>query len=717
MVINKIYLKNFYRYGNTEQQLDLTGSGITAITGLNGYGKSTSIVDSLLFAFYGKYRCDTIDGVVNRYTGKNTKVSVEFTQNGKNYKIIRYRKHETHNNNIYIFEGDHDISGHTAAETNNIILDVIKMPYIAFTNSCVFSSELYSAFLANKNSDRLAVFENILSLKEISLLYTETKSILKELENNKNEILINKEATNREISTINSTIDNYNNNAKSKLLQMKSDKESYKKIIEEANNKIKELSIIDVDKERAKLNNITLKEEYENNLKKLNDEKKTLEVNIPAEWVSFFEKYKNVNFEENKLKEQKYNEDLETIKSRENGYKLSFEKLSSLKKDKNDKENLINNNKSKILEFNLKIEKLNSATCPFCGQHLTNEKAEEELNKINKSLKEAEEEINDITSQLDKINKDIEEETENYNWLLKDYNERKNNLNNSFIPNSDVVFEKFKNISEKLNDANQQRIKNSIRFEEIEKEEKEINRKLDKLEISSYNEEELNSISLKIENEKNSITELEKKIAAIDGSVNSVYDKSYVDSLKNKLSNKQKEFENIDTDYKKIEDDILHYNYLADIFSNKSGGFKKYFIGEMISIFNEKVNQFLPFFFTEKMEIIFDKDLNDVIKMDDYEIGFSSLSQGQRQRAELAVSFALFEVARVYFSNDNKLLILDEMDKGLDKYGIKSMINLLKGFDNQLRIFIVSHNPLLDEEVDSKIKITRDENGFSVINQ
>jgi DNA repair exonuclease SbcCD ATPase subunit len=48
--------------------------------------------------------------------------------------------------------------------------------------------------------------------------------------------------------------------------------------------------------------------------------------------------------------------------------------------------------------------------------------------------------------------------------------------------------------------------------------------------------------------------------------------------------------------------------------------------------------------------------------------------------------------------------------------GIKAMVNILNGFDKRLRIFVISHNPLLEEEISDKIKISRDENGFSVIN-
>ena len=56
------------------------------------------------------------------------------------------------------------------------------------------------------------------------------------------------------------------------------------------------------------------------------------------------------------------------------------------------------------------------------------------------------------------------------------------------------------------------------------------------------------------------------------------------------------------------------------------------------------------------------------------------------------------------------------MDKGIDLMGIKATVNILNGFDKQLRIFVISHNPLLEEEIPDKIKISRDENGFSVIN-
>lgn len=717
MIINKITLKNFYRYGNKEQILDLTGTGITGIVGLNGYGKSTSVIDSLLFALYGKYRCSSVDGVVNRYTGKNCKVGVEFEQDGENYKIIRYRKHETHNNNIYIFKGDKDISGHTASETNSIILDIIKMPYIAFINSCVFSSELYSAFLATKNSDRLVVFENILSLKEINAFYVEIKKIIKEYNDKINEIIINKQGVSSEISAVEETINTYSTEARKKLLEMKSRKENLKKEIEDTKSKIEELSIINIDEEKKKIGNTSLKEEFKKRIELLSKNKKELDIEIPKDVISIYLKYKDVDFVENKLKEEKYKEDLETLKARESGYTNENLNIDNLNRQIINLEKERDGNLEKEKEAYKKLESLNNSLCPFCGQHLNSDRTNEEIEKANKLIDISKSSNKEIESEINNLKEQLKEAQENYTYLLNDYNRIKQNLNNDFVPNSDLAEEQFKNASQKMDEINKTKEENAFKIENINNEINEINKKIESLSITNYTEEELNNISKKIEEQKSILNNFENEISIIDGSVLNVYDKKYIDKLKKQIEEKQNVLEKIE---KELEDNnyiLKHYEYLGECFSNKSGGFKKYFIGEMIEFFNTKINQFLPFFFSEDVNITFDKDLNDTIIMDGFEIDFGSLSQGQRQRAELSVAFALFEMARVFFDNDTKLLVMDEMCNGLDRLGLKSMINLLNGFDGQLRIFIVSHNPLVEEEIDNKIKIERDDNGFSIIKQ
>jgi DNA repair exonuclease SbcCD ATPase subunit len=117
-----------------------------------------------------------------------------------------------------------------------------------------------------------------------------------------------------------------------------------------------------------------------------------------------------------------------------------------------------------------------------------------------------------------------------------------------------------------------------------------------------------------------------------------------------------------------------------------------------------------------KVEIEFDKDLNDTIKVDGKEVTFSSFSRGQKTRVEIAAAFALFNLSRIFFSNKSGLLIVDELlDNGLDEIGIKAAISILEGFAQDAKVFVVSHNPVVKDNIENVIEIKRDENGFSYI--
>ena len=715
MKINKIGLKNFMRYANSEQILDTSGSGISVVCGNNGSGKSSCLIDSLLFAFYAKYRTPKIDDIVNRYIGKNTKVSVEFEEDGETYKVIRYRAHDTHANNVYIFKGDRDISGHTASETNQIILEKIKMPYIAFTNSTVFSTELYNGFLENSPSDRLVVFENILSLKEITLFYLKCKEFIKKINFEIDEVKLSLSGKDSEIITLENTLSNYSANAKTNLLKLKSEKENNKNKKEEALKKLENYSSINIDEEKRKILNNKLIEEYLKQIENKKKELNSLELVKPTKEYEIFFKYKDINFEDNFLKEERYKEELELLKIRENGYNLSLQRISTLSSKETALNNELGSNNSSLVSISKDIDSLNKSICPFCGQKMHN--VEDKITELKNKEKELISSNEEINKELENILRDLKEERENYNYLLADYNKIKESQTKDFIPNSKLVEEQFNNSVKAIKEYEEKLKSNSVKKELIENEITEIELKIKGLEVSKFTSEEIENISELINEQTKIISECDSNILAIDKSVKSVFDLNYVNDLKKQIEYKKKELEEINSTLEIKKEDLFYYEYLQECFSNKSSGFKKHFIGELIDVFNEKINQYLPFFFEENVKINFDKDLNETITMDDFDVSFSSFSQGQRQRAELSISFALFDVARIFFSNDNKLLILDEVDKGLDKFGIKAMINLLNGFDKQLRIFVVSHNPLLTDEIDDKIKIEKDSNGFSIINQ
>lgn len=715
--IKSVSIKNFFSYGPQETVIDLSGNGITNISGVNGVGKST-IIEAMLFALYGKTRQEKVSDVVNRSVGKDCKVSVEFVgDDDEVYKVLRYRAHTTHKDKVYLFKGDKDISSKNTSDTNEQIIDYFGMPYVAFVNSTVFSTEFYSNFFAANNTDRLNIFENILSLKEISYFYEEVKKIIKEIEEVEIESKMKYTESNTKVEAAQENLDTYNKQAKEKLLQLKSEKEDAQRAIEEAKVALKELGAIDVVAEKAKLSNTTLNEEYEkqiNEKKKLHDELNAFNT-FPEEESELLVKYGDFDFNDNKKKEEKYKSDLETIRTRESGIdkaKLqldsSMEKIRTLKSQKETSE--------KDLEKQKKdLEKVKDAICPYCGNKMDAEETAKKREIIDKKIKELEGDIEDFEKQLKEEKVNLTEFKDTYDTLLADVNFIRENLDKNFVANSDLIKEKYLNALKHKTEFDKTYEENCKKQKELLIEIDELKEKKSKLEISKYTESYLNSIEEEIKKQEDIIAKSNTTIASVNAAVKSTYDKDYVEKIKSDIENLKEKAVFAKEQLEVIEDDKKHYEYLKECCSNKSNGFKKFFIGEMIPVFNEKINQYLPFFFNnKKIEVSFDKDLVETIKCDGQKITYASLSCGQKTRMEIAAAFALFGLSRVFFSNQSGLLIVDELlDRGLDEFGIKASLSILEGFAQDSKVYVISHNKTVTENITDVIEVKADENDFS----
>lgn len=715
--IKSVSIKNFFSYGPQETVIDLSGNGITNISGVNGVGKST-IIEAMLFALYGKTRQEKVADVVNRSVGKDCKVSVEFVgDDDEVYKVLRYRAHTTHKDKVYLFKGDKDISSKNTSDTNEQIIDYFGMPYVAFVNSTVFSTEFYSNFFAANNTDRLNIFENILSLKEISYFYEEVKKIIKEIEESEIESKMKYTESNTKVESAQENLDTYNKQAKEKLLQLKSEKEDAQRAIEEAKVVLKELGAIDVTAEKAKLSNTTLNEEYEkqiNEKKKLHDELNAFNT-FPEEESELLVKYGDFDFNDNKKKEEKYKSDLETIRTRESGIdkaKLqldsSMEKIRTLKSQKESTE--------KDLEKQKKdLEKVKDAICPYCGNKMDAEETAKKREIIDKKIKELEGDIEDFEKQLKEEKVNLTEFKDTYDTLLADVNLIRENLDKNFVANSDLIKEKYLNALKHKTEFDKTYEENCKKQKELLIEIDELKEKKSKLEISKYTESYLNSIEEEIKKQEDIIAKSNTTIASVNAAVKSTYDKDYVEKIKSDIESLKEKAVFAKEQLEVIEDDKKHYEYLKECCSNKSNGFKKFFIGEMIPVFNEKINQYLPFFFNnKKIEVSFDKDLVETIKCDGQKITYASLSCGQKTRMEIAAAFALFGLSRVFFSNQSGLLIVDELlDRGLDEFGIKASLSILEGFAQDSKVYVISHNKTVTENITDVIEVKADENGFS----
>lgn len=712
MIFNSLVLKNFKSYGDYEQTVELNHVGIKLISAVNGAGKS-SLIEAIIWCLFGKSLQDAVEDVVNYYTKKNCKVSVNFDVQGINYTVYRYRAHETHGNALYIFQGDKNISMKNLADTQNVLQEIISIPFTAMTNSIIFSSELYSSFLRSSRGDRLKVFESVLSLKEIGVYYENVKKSLALLEE---QLFIHNDKVSKVtvgIMTIKQTIMEYKEKAKASLTSFKVEKETIEFNIKKLNDEIIEIDKIDVSNE---LSNIEKLEHNKSILEKIESEKKKLidinSIEIKSiKLLEQIEKLKQIDviketlniddFERNKKAFDEINNEIELNKK-------SIVNLSSLEKQLQEaKLNYINTEKN--------LNSITEAICPVCHQELQDLTKKELENKYDVELKMY------FSSSLN-LNKEIKKaelENKDYEDKIQALEIAKKNIN---LLQPIYTREMLAKLNDDLNE-----IKNSYSILSTQMEEGtkfndnakslivSLNKELFDITVSKYSKDYLTSLIDRKTIIDKTIQDYNNRVSIIDETAKSVYDKSFVELndkkikvLESLLNDEGKEINNINEEKK-------YFDILFTLFSNKESGFKKYFIGKMIGFFNESINFYIPFFFTKPVTVNFDKDLNETITIDGMEVNFKSFSAGMKTRVEIAIAFGLFQLSKTFFSSDTNLLVFDEiLDQNLDSDGFNAVIEVINGMaDNS--IFIISHQDAIKDSFDNIIKIEADENGFSKI--
>ena len=140
---------------------------------------------------------------------------------------------------------------------------------------------------------------------------------------------------------------------------------------------------------------------------------------------------------------------------------------------------------------------------------------------------------------------------------------------------------------------------------------------------------------------------------------------------------------------------LLETRDLEDIASIllKDTGIKTAVIKEYLPLMNQLINKYLESMeFYVKFEI--DESFNETIKSryrDDF--SYSSFSEGERQRIDLALLFSWRDICRLKNSANTNLLILDEiLDGSLDPEGSDATLKLLTSLGNSCNVLVISHN-------------------------
>ena len=717
-----ITLKNYKRYGDTETTLDLSENKVRVISGKMGVGK-TSFVDAIIWVLFNK-SLTSADGIVNRSTNKNCKVEFNFIIDKNEYSIIRYRKHDEYKNNVVLFQNGKNISGADTKKTQEIIENIIGISYRAMISSVIFSSEIYISFLRSKGyAERLKILENILNLGVVNKWLDSTKKLMKPIQEKIEEYESKLEKIDYGVETIDNNISDYKEKSKLKLLEFKKRKTFLEEAAQSLNNEILDLNKIDVNTEIEKIkkfNSIKENNDYLNS--KIKEEEKNLHnINEILEEITTLKNKQDVISRidiDKEIKEQKeYNDLLE--KKRE--IERQIRDLMVQKNDVSIFEREISKAEKNIEILEKDITSIeHEASCPLCGQGITQEKSKELVCLKQEELSKNATLLSENKSKLEEANKNNENLENKIKELYK------------FIP--EIEEKSFKHTLEELEELKSQKNTISLKVSEKEREysqKEEWNGKtqtrINNLKLEIREEEEqpfhsldfLNDLSKEITDKKEQIKEYENELKNISENAKNAYDKEYVEELQEKIKKLKASKSKTTSLLNKKNEEMEYYKFFASMFANKEGGIKKEVIGRMISAFNSKVNFYIPYFMPNDrsgISIEFDQNLKETIMEDGQEIEYESFSSGEKTVLEISVAFSLFMLAKEFFSSSISFIVFDEiLDGNLDDEASAKVAKVVNDLGETNSVMLISHRKDLKESFDTHIVIEKDKKGFSYI--
>ena len=181
------------------------------------------------------------------------------------------------------------------------------------------------------------------------------------------------------------------------------------------------------------------------------------------------------------------------------------------------------------------------------------------------------------------------------------------------------------------------------------------------------------------------------------------------DKLAEFKENLQKTIEELATKREEISYYDFAYSLLRD------DGVKTKIIKKYLPFINQQVNRYLQLM-DFYINFTLDEEFNETVKSPIHEdFSYSSFSEGEKMRIDLALLFTWREVARVKNSANTNLLIMDEVfDSSLDGFGTEEFLKIIRYIIKGANIFVISHKTDLHDKFESVIRFDKVK-GFSRI--
>ena len=369
-----------------------------------------------------------------------------------------------------------------------------------------------------------------------------------------------------------------------------------------------------------------------------------------------------------------------------------------MKMQQNFIDELENRGKQNIDSNNTKITKLMEEVDNYM---LENEKLEEELRNTTKK----QEEVTGARQKLSKLNTLRGKISQKVSAITK---EHKFFIENTVCPTCTQDIEE----SFRLN-----------KIDDVQNKAKELKEGFDELEstikFEQERERQFNALSQEITNLTHGISQNNTRVGGNQRQIRDL--EQEIQTITENLANRNTEHEKLDEfksnlahTFAELSDkkqEIVHHDFAYSLL--KDDGVKTKIIRKYLPFINQQVNRYLQMM-DFYINFHLDEEFKETVKSPIHEdFSYSSFSEGEKMRIDLALLFTWREVARVKNSVNTNLLIMDEVfDSSLDGFGTDEFLKIIRYVIKDANIFVISHKQDMRDKFESVIMFDKVK-GFS----
>jgi DNA repair exonuclease SbcCD ATPase subunit len=229
-----------------------------------------------------------------------------------------------------------------------------------------------------------------------------------------------------------------------------------------------------------------------------------------------------------------------------------------------------------------------------------------------------------------------------------------------------------------------------------------------------------NDISSQITNGNNQISQANFKITQIRKSIDEV--DQDIKNLESGGGDKKEAYSKLETmigEKKELNLQLSESKKDKDMLSVASGllkdnGIKTRIIKKYLPIMNKLINQYLQgmeFYVNFSLDENFEETIKSRYRD---QFSYDSFSEGEKARIDIALLLTWRSIAKLKNSVDTNLLILDEIfDGSLDQGGASDLGWILRNFDDNTNVFVISHKEQMVDKYDRTLNVEKHKN-FSI---